>query len=166
MNNYRIYVFLIIITLAMEVMLQAAEDQLSIVESKTESIIDQESNQKMISSGKLKVNPASGEKTKIGKWLTKLDSGALLTEENFNDAGLRDGPQVNYTANERIWTRGEFKDGKKSGIAKIYNPVSGALLQEMSFLNDELDGEVKTYSPEGTVLKIEVYKNGKKVAEK
>ena len=54
----------------------------------------------------------------------------------------------------------EVKTGRKTGIWNLYGK-DGNLLKVITYENDKLNGESKTYYDSGKLKKIENYKNGK-----
>lgn len=89
-----------------------------------------------------------------GQWVSQglhleLSGGKLISEITY-DQGKRNGPYRKYTiynGQDVIETMGNYADGKKSGDWKRYD--KGILLQEMSYLNDVLQGLFTEYRTSG-----------------
>ncbi len=63
-------------------------------------------------------------------------NGTLKSESPFKN-GEREGVMKSYYKNGALEEWFPFKNGKQDGVSKIYNPMTGALVVEVTFKNDK-----------------------------
>ena len=55
----------------------------------------------------------------------------------------------------------KYKNGKKHGFNKEFNPISGELLVDSCYYYDKLEGDYKRWNWEGKLVEHYLYSNGK-----
>ncbi len=86
---------------------------------------------------------------------TFYPNGKMQTYGEFKD-GKRDGIWRVWYQNGNIWSEGEFKDGKADGFRKVYYE-NGQLRYRGFFTGDKKSGKWEFYDENGNKLKEEEY---------
>jgi antitoxin component YwqK of YwqJK toxin-antitoxin module len=73
---------------------------------------------------------------KHGRWKEYYDyTGAIMIEEYY-ERGVQHGRFVSYHPNGQVFSDGQFYDGKREGIFKIYDE-DGNHVRSLIFINDK-----------------------------
>ncbi len=88
----------------------------------------------------------------------KNADGTVVYEETYKD-GLRDGHKRLYFNNGKLHEEYQYSRGDFEGPF-IVNYANGKVRERGVFKNDELQGKVETFNPDGTPLAVEQYNMG------
>jgi antitoxin component YwqK of YwqJK toxin-antitoxin module len=92
-------------------------------------------------------------KTINGDFKGYYATGQIQHEFKFNDAGKREGEQVYKYENGQIAVKGNFTNGKESGLVKEFYET-GELKSEKNFNNGDVDlATIKTYDAKKEIVK-------------
>ena len=72
----------------------------------------------------------------------------LLERENYIDGKLEDSVLESYYSNGQLLSKGNYKDGKESGLWELYHK-NGQLWEKGNYVDGKKDGLFKSYSEEG-----------------
>jgi len=89
------------------------------------------------------------------------DNGVLISEGIVDDAGNRNGPWKDYSADGTVMAEGAYVNSRRNGAWKFYN-AAGRLEQAGSYSNGRIDGTWRWYYPEGELLREEDYYQGRR----
>jgi hypothetical protein len=76
----------------------------------------------------------------------------------FKD-GVRDGVWKIYHESGRLEIKGNFKDGKEEGLFEVYHQ-NGQLKEKGNFKDGEKDGLWELFNRDGTLERTDTYKDG------
>lgn len=87
------------------------------------------------------------ENNRVGQWKWYAESGTLVKQAIYNQAGKPNGTWIYYHDDGAKRRMENFKDGKREGETEYYSNDGNQLLEKFSFKNDQLDGEVIRWFP-------------------
>ncbi|MGB0881603.1 MAG: toxin-antitoxin system YwqK family antitoxin [Vicingaceae bacterium] len=107
----------------------------------------------------------NGEKNRVAYYQEKDGKEILVEEKHYHENGVlkmagkflnekREGHWKAYFNNEQLQSIGEFKDGLRIGIVKVFYP-GGQLRYEGQYENDKQVGHWKFYNERGELVKEE-----------
>lgn len=95
-----------------------------------------------------------------GYWKTYYASGAIKSEGNRVNF-LLDSTWKFYSEDGIVVVSYSYKEGKKNGIKKTFDPKTGALLTDENYVDDVKQGESIAYFPGGAVKSRTKFVEGK-----
>ena len=72
----------------------------------------------------------------------------LLERENYIDGKIEDSVLESYYSNGQLLSKGNYKDGKESGLWELYHR-NGQLWEKGSYVDGKKDGLFNYYSEDG-----------------
>lgn len=114
------------------------------------------SNGKVISEGKM------DGKLNVGQWkYYHKNSDKIMTIENYNDQGQLNGDRIVYYKDGKIADESHYVNGNLEGISRWFSP-KGVEIKTFVYEKNELHGISKYYSDEGELIAEGLYKRGRK----
>ncbi len=95
-----------------------------------------------------------------GYWKTYYPSGLIKSEGNRVNF-LLDSAWKFYSEEGKVVVSYSYKNGKKNGFKKTYDPKTGILLSDENFIDDIKQGESLTYFPGGAIKSRTKFAEGK-----
>lgn len=120
--------------------------------------------------GKLKAKGIFKKDMKVGEWVYYNDKGqkeGVEKHSNWKGDVFIDNLEITYYVNDQPdeVLKGTYINDLEEGIIRMYNK-NGKLIRETNFVAGKKEGERKMYREDGSIEKIEVYKNDVLVSTK
>ncbi len=87
------------------------------------------------------------ENNRVGEWKWYAENGELAKHAFYNQMGEADGSWAYFHDDGTKRRIESFKDGKRHGLTDYYSNDGTQLLENFSFKDDQLDGEVIRWFP-------------------
>lgn len=102
------------------------------------------------------------------KWTYYREDGSMSSVETFlykNNLSKLEGENTFYYPTGQVEEKGFYKNGLATGRWQGFHK-NGKLFAEVNIVEGKREGERKTYRQDGTLDKIEIYRNGKRISAK